>query len=68
MSWTSGTLKVGTGLQVSDSTMIMTVTVSEPFTPAVMAVGTGWGATGSQVIFEPSRSKCCVKFIYDKIK
>ena len=53
MSWNSGTLKVGTGLQVSNSTMIMNVPISDPFTPAVMAVSTGWGATGSWVIFEP---------------
>ena len=59
-------MKVGTGLKVSDSMMIMNVTVSDPFTPAVMAVSTGWGATGSWVIFEPSRSKCCANVISAK--
>ena len=57
MSWTAGTLKVGTGLQISESTMIMNVAISDLFTPEVMAVSTGWGATGSWVIFEPLRGR-----------
>lgn len=53
ITWNGGKVKVGTGLTIADSTLLMEYNDPSPLPISAVAISTGWGASGEWQVSKP---------------
>lgn len=68
ITWNGGKVKVGTGLTIADSTLLMEYSDPSPLPISAVTISTGWGASGVWQVSTPVQGEyiesqpCCIVY------